>query len=53
MIQMHSHGTMVGVLRLDDMFCVALLADLQYLKLIARYRLIFNVCFLCQRTVLA
>jgi len=38
----------MGKLRLADMFCVALLADKQYHRLIAICRLIFNVCFIYQ-----
>jgi len=37
---------MVGRLRLADVYCAALLVESQYLKLIARCRLIFNVSFI-------
>jgi len=39
---------MAGKLRFTNMFCVALLTELQYLKLIASCRLIFNVSFIYQ-----
>jgi len=40
---------MMGKLWLADMFFVVLLAKEQYLKLMASFRLIFNVCFIYQR----
>jgi len=39
---------MVGELRLADIFCVALLGEYQYLKLIQSCYLVFNVCFIYQ-----
>jgi len=41
---------MVDQLRLADMFCVALLAEEQYLKSIASCRLRFKFCFIYQRS---
>jgi len=45
---MDLYRTMVGKLRLVDMFCVALTAEWQCLKLIASCRLIFKVCVIYQ-----
>jgi len=42
----NGHNAIVGKLQLVDMFCVALLAGYQYLKLIASCCLMFNVCFI-------
>jgi len=39
---------MLGKSRLADMFCATLLAEKQYLKLIASCRLMLNVCFIYQ-----